>query len=312
MFKLILLTVALTSFAASASNKVVYGDDDRKDIFEVSNSMYLRLAEATAAMVENKQMVKKSSLCELEFSDTLESSENICRGELFSNQPVGAMCSGFLVGEDTLVTAGHCFKMLGGMGYATPEDVCRGFSWVFNYAIDHSGRNPLQGSSNDVYGCKEVVFSTLSRTQDFTVIKLDRKVSGRSPLKFRESGKIAQGAPLVVIGHPSGLPSKVADGAQVISNNDYNTFVTNLDTFHGNSGSAVFDSKSGLLEGILIQGQTDYRASTTDRSSCQVVNHCDMSGKNCDVPTYSPNAPKGEVVMRLEPVLPYIKKALAQ
>ncbi len=62
---------------------------------------------------------------------------------------------------------------------------------------------------------------------------------------------------LVVIGRPSGLPTKVADGAQVRSVNDV-FLVANLDTYGGNSGSAVFNAVTGVVEGILVRGDTDY------------------------------------------------------
>jgi hypothetical protein len=34
--------------------------------------------------------------------------KNLCVGERFRDQPVGAFCSGFLVGPDIIATAGHC------------------------------------------------------------------------------------------------------------------------------------------------------------------------------------------------------------
>ncbi len=308
---LFLVALTLSTSASFASEKVIYGDDNRLDVLGVTNVLHKRLALSTAAMVENKKIQKDTSgNCRLNFNETLETGANVCPGEAFSQQSIGAMCSGFLVGDDVLVTAGHCFKLLGGMGYPTAESVCKGFSWVFNYAVDSTNRDPRAGKTSDVYGCKQVVTATLSNTQDFAVIKLDRKVTGRVALKFRESGKIADRASLVVIGHPSGLPSKIAAGARVLKNTDSGTFVTNLDTFHGNSGSAVFDATTGQLEGILIQGQTDYRPSDDrDFRSCQVVNRCEENGNGCVLPTMQPGAPKGEVVTRIAQVVSFIKAA---
>lgn len=304
MVKFFIVSVLLLTQSALASNKVVYGDDNRLDLVDVTNTLHKRLAASTAAMVENRQWTKDATgMCQLRFNETLEDTMGLCRGERFAEQPTGAMCSGFLIGEDTLVTAGHCLLMLGGMGYPTSDSVCRNFSWVFGYAIHSQGQDPRQVPAGDVYGCKQVIVAKLSRTEDFAVIKLDRKVTGRQALTIRQTGKVALGTELVVIGHPSGLPSKVADGAQVTGNNELNTFLTNLDTFQGNSGSAVFDSKTGMVEGILIQGQADYRPA---QGSCQVVNHCDQNGQNCVLPS-SPMAPKGEVVTRITQILPYLK-----
>ena len=309
MLKILTFTLlSLLAFSALAEMKVIYGDDNRLDLKDVAHTLHRRLALSTAAMVENRLLVRSSQQLHLNFEDTLETGQNVCPGERFSQQPIGAMCSGFLVGEDTLVSAGHCFQGLASLGYASPQAVCRGFSWVFNYAVDTAQRNPLQGQPSNVYGCKQVVVAQLSDTQDFAVIKLDRKVQGRAPLAVRASGKIADRASLVVIGHPSGLPSKVAAGGRVLDNRDANTFLTNLDTFHGNSGSAVFDAQSGQLEGILVQGQVDYRPSNArDPRSCQVVNRCEEGGNGCELPTLHPRAPKGEVVTRIALVAPFLR-----
>lgn len=302
-----ILTVSLTALAKNSAAKVVYGSDDRLDVVQVRNRLHAQLSLSTAAMVLNSDIKKSGSNCSLDFDQTLETRMNVCPTERFSQQPVGALCSGFLVGADTIVTAGHCLKSLGQMGYSTPESVCRAFSWVFNYDIDRAGRNPLTGLTQaDVYRCKSVINATLTNTLDFAVIKLDRKVTGRVPLKLRTTGKISSSATLVVIGHPSGLPTKVAAGARVLKNTTKATFGASLDTFHGNSGSAVFDAKTGLLEGILVQGKTDYRPNLpANPRSCQVVNICSQNGTNCaanvrgDLPF--------EVVTRITEAAPFIQ-----
>ncbi len=275
MAKFILPILLLSSFAPAqaAPRKVVYGSDNRREPFQ-ANPTLARLARSTAAMVANRQIVNTGpGLCALDFEESLETGQNVCPGERFSQQPIGAMCSGFLVGDDLLVTAGHCLLSLSQIGYPSAEAVCRGFSWVFGYGLDSAVRNPLRGRSADVYRCRQVVVARLNNTQDFAVIRLDRKVTGRAPLRFRASGKVADGANLAVIGHPSGLPTKIADGARVLHNRDRSVFGTNLDTFQGNSGSAVFNTASGEVEGILVRGRSDYRPSITgNANSCQVVN----------------------------------------
>ena len=51
-------------------------------------------------------------------------------------------------------------------------------------------------------------------------------------------------------------------------------FVANLDTYGGNSGSAVFNATSGKVEGILVRGENDY----VWRGSCRVSNKCPADG----------------------------------
>ncbi len=78
----------------------------------------------------------------------------------------------------------------------------------------------------------------------------------------------------MVIGHPAGLPTKVSGGAKVRDAGPTGHFVANLDTYGGNSGSAVFNAKTGLIEGILVRGEIDY----TWRGGCKVSNTCADDG----------------------------------
>ena len=57
-------------------------------------------------------------------------------------------------------------------------------------------------------------------------------------------------------------------------------FSANLDTYGGNSGSAVFNAVNGQIEGILVRGATDY----VSRGGCRVSNRIsNSSGRGEDV-----------------------------
>jgi V8-like Glu-specific endopeptidase len=131
----------------------------------------------------------------------------------------------------------------------------------------------MNHGKDTVYSCKKIISQSLDRTtkDDFALIELDRKVKGRTPLKFRTSGKPSVGDELVVIGHPSGLPTKIADGAQV-KTLEGTHFLANLDTYGGNSGSAVFNVATGEIEGILVRGATDYVVNGNCRTSNRIGN----------------------------------------
>src|SRR6185295_6557109 len=79
---------------------------------------------------------------------------------------------------------------------------------------------------------------------------------------------------IIVIGHPAGLPTKVAGGAAVRDEKPAGYFTANLDTYGGNSGSAVFNAVTGLVEGILVRGENDY----VWKGSCRVSNVCTNEG----------------------------------
>jgi hypothetical protein len=256
----------LITQVAQAKLKVIYGKDDRLDLVDVTDALHYDLAASTAAMMPASALKKNKNNDYDVVAGTLEDF-GICKSEKFSDQPTAAYCSGFLVGEDLLVTAGHCIKN---------SSDCRKYKWVFDYNIsDASGKvGPIAEES--IYSCKSIVERKLERGAgaDYALIKLNKKVTGKTPLKVRQSGKIANRASLVVIGHPTGLPTKVAAGANVRTNTKSTYFKANLDTFGGNSGSAVFDSKTGVVEGILVRGEQDY----VRRGSCYVPKQCTDSG----------------------------------
>jgi V8-like Glu-specific endopeptidase len=248
----LLLTLSLLSFSFNilAVDKVVYGEDDRKDIFESSNILYKTLATSTAAMISTSQLVAQPDGTFQVTAPTLES-DGICADARFAKQITAANCSGFLVGDQYLVTAGHCIQ--------TISD-CSKYSWVFGFSNDTEEKSEHYIPQKDIYTCTQVISQVLDRAtmNDYAFVKLDRKVVGHNPLKFRKTGKIPDKEDIVVIGHPSGLPVKIADGANVRDNKNKYFFQATLDTFGGNSGSAVFNSKTGLVEGILVRGETDY------------------------------------------------------
>jgi hypothetical protein len=118
----------------------------------------------------------------------------------------------------------------------------------------------LRIPKSQVYFCREVVgMKTDDEGADWAVVRLDRKVPDHPPLRLRRSGKVPDRQPLFIIGHPSGLPSKVAGGAAVRDNSPLPHFVSNLDAYGGNSGSAVFNSDTLEVEGILVRGEQDFQ-----------------------------------------------------
>ncbi|MDD1422885.1 proprotein convertase P-domain-containing protein, partial [Dolichospermum sp. ST_sed1] len=54
------------------------------------------------------------------------------------------------------------------------------------------------------------------------------------------------------------LPTKIANDAQVINNEELFYFETNTDSYSGNSGSAVFNATTGEVEGLLVRGVDDF------------------------------------------------------
>jgi len=251
--------------AAQMRTKVIYGDDGRIDLWQTTDARLLALADSTVALFEGSAVTLDGAVARLATQNYGERM-NLCKEEPFFEQPMGAFCSGSLVAPDVIMTAGHC---------VTSAEACAGVKFVFGFAIKEKGAAPTSVPAGDVYGCKELIGrEQVGDGADWALVRLDRKVAGRAPLKLNLGGAIAEKTPVLVIGHPAGLPVKIAGGANVRDASKPGFFVANLDTYGGNSGSAVFNAETGLVEGILVRGERDY----VYNGSCRVSNRCPNDG----------------------------------
>jgi V8-like Glu-specific endopeptidase len=244
---------------------VIYGSDDRLDLYQVKDQKVLSLADSTVALFEGANVELKDGQAALT-THSYSQSYNLCKEEPFYDQEAGAFCSGSLVGPDLVMTAGHCVPT---------ADACPGIKFVFGFGIKSEGAQPKAVAASEVYGCGQLIGREQNNTgADWALVKLDRPVTGHAPLKLDRGGEVANGDFLFVIGHPAGLPTKVAGGAKVRDASPQGFFVANLDTYGGNSGSAVFNAKTGLVEGILVRGEQDY----VYKGECRVSNVCPADG----------------------------------
>ena len=254
--------------AGNRRPEVLYGADDRLNLYQVKHPLLRELAESTVALFDGADLSvsqdapDRFQLALRSYGERL----NLCKEEPFREEPIGAFCSGSLVAPDVVMTAGHCVRTLA---------ACQGARFVFGFSIKEAGRMPTSVARSDVYSCAKI----LGRKEedpgaDWALVQLDRPVSGRKPLGVNRGGRIAKGTPLLVIGHPSGLPTKVAGGASVRDETPQGYFVANLDTYGGNSGSEVFNAQTGLVEGILVRGEVDY----VTKGECRVSNQCADDG----------------------------------
>ena len=228
-------------------------------------------------------------------------SMGLCKEEAFYEQRTGAFCSGSLVAPDVIMTAGHCVPS---------ADECAKIKFVFGFAVKQKDVLPESVPAGEVYGCKELIGRRqVGDGADWALVRLDRKVAGHAPLKLNLTGAIADKTEVLVIGHPSGLPTKIAGGAHVRDGSKNGYFVANLDTYGGNSGSAVFNSETGLVEGILVRGEQDF----VQKGDCRVSNVCPADGcrgedvtKISEVADQIPAAENKARVAELQPAIAQI------
>ena len=268
-----MLSLSLSAFAVE---KTIYGTDDRIDYY-AANSFFQELSKSTAAMIKKSRMYTIGNTSYITGPTLRE--KGICPQERFSSQIAAATCSGFLVAEDLLVTAGHCI---------TSKKDCASYNWVFDYRLENPDDLANKVSNNSVYNCKRILEHKLTgglNQNDYALIQLDRKVD-RRPLRYRQHGEIKKDSKIFVIGHPSGLPTKIAlDG--VVRKKRKTYFQANVDTFGGNSGSAVFN-KNGVIEGILVRGKDDYEI----ENGCKVPNTVRQNTFSSESVTYITNIEK--------------------
>ncbi len=258
-----------------ANLKVIYGKDDRRDLFQIGSNEILGkrplkdYASQIALIIYQKQNILNQSfellenISQEEFkikTEKMGASWQLCQDENFFEQPIPVsspsitetpgMCTGFLIDKTHLVTAGHCLL-------EEDANLCSNMSFVFNYSLSHPEKDPSVIAKDDVYFCKSVLSSHYNLDEhDFAVLELDRPVKQEAFLNFRRLGKISsRNQPLTIMGHPMGLPLKTVTNGELTLNDQKLFFSTNLDAMPVNSGSPVFN-REGEVEGILIASYT--------------------------------------------------------
>ena len=246
---------------------VIYGEDNRSLL---KNSPYEELGKSIATMVYPGRIRKAPR--DPGFYKVGQTpahiAYDICKEEKFSEQNVLGACTGFLIDENILMTAGHCIS---------EKIECENVTWVFNRL---SGDELIH--EDYVYGCEEILhtgINVVNNYMDFTILKLNRKVKKVKPLKMNFDVITAE-EPVFTIGHPFGVPLVIAEDAFVTSTQstyssmpipfelieedvfEYNIepsnyFMANLDVFTGNSGSPVFNNNEEVI-GMISSGKEDW------------------------------------------------------
>ncbi len=251
---------------ARTRQRAIYGVDNRREVYTIKAPKIRAAARAVVALVKRKDLKARADGDYDLVTESFRAAYQLCSSEPFGTQPIGCFCSGFLVAPDVVATAGHCVK--------SKADLA-GIRFVFDFRMQDAGHARTRFTADDVYRGAALLKRRLSADgTDWALVRLDRAVVGRTPVKLRTAGKVAAAQALFVIGHPCGLPQKYAAGAKVRDNSPAPYFVANLDTYGGNSGSPVFDATTHAVEGILVRGENDFVAS----GDCYVSLVCPTSG----------------------------------
>lgn len=318
-------------FANSAlSQATIFGSDDRREPEDIKSVAEIKKSVAMMQSVNFFSKNETTNTYTLDFPLASDSFSQIglCKDEKFANQKAGYInCTGFLVAEDILVTAGHCMiyshsplpKIV--MENETPP-MCSTFDWMFGYEHQKTkAENTTAVPADSVYHCEKVIYAELFGYpldnqgeillpvdpvlgQDFAIIKLDRKVVGRKPIQFA-SQPVSLMEPLFTLGHPMGLPMKYTGGAKALNVSYANYIVADLDVIGGNSGGPVFNSNNEVTS-LVVRSFPGEDFNYDEKQECSRPAVCPVLGQgSCKDEN---GHPVGSHLNRIEPVVTKLKE----
>lgn len=190
-------------------------------------------------------------------------------------RPIGR-CSGFLIAEDIVVTAGHCINDL---------KACEESSFLFGYDAE-GGKNP---KDLDHYRCRELIRTESAHgpEADFAFVLLDRPVLGVKPLALARASIPSKDRSYALLGYPLGYPLSVTEGVDFKFLMGEKQAVVMADASFGHSGSPIIDETTKEVVFMLVRGSN--RQLVKDERGCFVERECEPGLEACGV---------GENVMR--------------
>ncbi len=246
-------------------SEVIYGKDDRKELFKITDPTLQNLSQYVGVSIEKSMLKhkKKKKIYTVNYMQLKEQDINLCNGEAlkFKEQYNPGDCTGFLLTQNLYITMAHCLTP----DFINSDEVEKinkikivNERIIFNYFQNKNGEKIIIPEAN-VYSIKKILdINYQNNGSDYAILELDRIFPKKVSLPLETVSKSKVGDRLVMLGYPQGLPLKVTDNGQIIRDINESQFGSNLDAFGGNSGSLVYNLETNEIVGLLERGQPDY------------------------------------------------------
>ncbi|CAL2077057.1 serine protease [Tenacibaculum sp. 190524A05c] len=284
---------------------IKYSKDNRTEV-QFTNNDTIRKNSNGIVLIVNNSLLKKSTNNSFKLETTNLVDDPMiksCDSERFVKQPSIAYkhttCTGFIVGKNVLITAGHCIL-------SNADLMNKAF--ILDYRLNNDeSKNIVIKKSQIITGKKVQRVGKNKKGLDYAIIRTNEEMDKSRILNLNWNSKIEVNQALYTIGHPLGLPQKLADKAWVTKNNNPYIFNANLDTFAGNSGGPVFNRNTHEVEGFLLSGGQDYKFKDKSQT-CRIVNTCGTTGCITECP--NKNNCYGETIVRNSVFLKALKDVM--
>ncbi len=227
--------------------------EDLMDYYEISEEPIEKNAHCLAAICRKDNLSEeKKGFAALDVKN-YGKAFNLCDLEPFRDQPVssGVMCSGFLVKEDIIATAGHWVL----------ENNITDWRFLFGYQMVDESTPVTRFAGENIYRGVEMihrVFNPGSDNPGWALVRLDRKVKGQVVARLSKEEIFCDQA-VYTFGHPMGLPLKFGASASVLDAHE-TFFQANLNIYSGSIGSPVFALDTHEVIGMVVKNENhDFR-----------------------------------------------------